>query len=118
MNKYIYRSMWFVVALLSLQVIASEKIFAGEMGSKNAAPIISNIGFMPPPPKELREKFPMCEAFLKVEWIDKEKRVGFSEYELYNQGNKINRVAHALVYLDDDHPILDANLDEFRKNGQ
>lgn len=81
-------------------------------------PSVSNIGFMENPPKELKEKFPMCDAFLKVEWIDKEKKVGYSEYEFYNQGEKINRVAHALIYLNDDHPVFDINLDWFKKNGK
>jgi hypothetical protein len=80
--------------------------------------VVSNIGFMKNPPKALTEKFPMCDAFMKVEWIDKEKKVGYSEYELYDQGNKIDRVAHALVYLDDDHPVFEVNLDEFRKKGK
>jgi hypothetical protein len=79
---------------------------------------IDNIGFIKNPPKELREKFPMCDAFLKVEWIDTEKRVGYSEYEFYNQGKKVHRIAHALVYLDSEHPVFDINMDEFRKKGK
>ena len=78
-------------------------------------PPVSNIGFMGNPPKELKAKFPMCDAFLKVEWIDPENNVGYSEYEVYNQGKKINRTALALVYLDDNHPVFDANLEAFRK---
>lgn len=81
-------------------------------------PDVSNIGLMKNPPKELKEKFPMCDAFLKVEWIDKEKMAGYSEYELYNQGKRINRVARALIYLDKDHPVFNVNLDEFRKKGK
>ncbi len=79
---------------------------------------VSNIGFMENPPKELQIKFPMCDAFLNVEWIDKENNVGYSEYEFYNQGKKINRIAHALIYLDENHPVFDVNLDEFRKKGK
>jgi hypothetical protein len=56
--------------------------------AETAQPPITNVGFMENPPKELKEKFPMCDAFLKVEWIDKEKKVGYSEYEFYNQGKK------------------------------
>jgi hypothetical protein len=29
----------------------------------------NNIGFMKNPPKELKEKFPMCDQFLDVKWI-------------------------------------------------
>lgn len=77
---------------------------------------ISNIGFIKYPPKELTAKFPMCDAFLKVEWINKEEKVGYSEYEFYNQGERINRIAHALVYLEDEHPEFEVNLEQFRKN--
>jgi hypothetical protein len=111
MNTYFTKKVWrmFCAAVwfaLALPVLAEEK------------PNASNIGFMENPPKELKEKFPMCDAFLKVEWIDKESNVGYSEYEFYNQGKKINRVAHALIYLDGNHPVFDVNLDEFRKKGK
>lgn len=111
MNALITRNVWriFCAATLfafAISVLAEEK------------PSVSNIGFMESPPKELTDKFPLCDAFLKVEWIDKEKKAGYSEYEFYNQGEKINRVAHALIYLDDDHPVFDANLEVFRKKGK
>ncbi len=118
MNGQIKRSVWLALFSLSLQVIWPCALFASEMVGKSAAPDISNIGFMENPPKELKEKFPMCDVFLKVEWIDPEKNVGYSEYVVYNQGKKINRTALALVYLDDNHPVFDANLDVFRKKGK
>lgn len=110
MNSLLAKQIWRMFcafALLAFAVSAS----ADETS-------VSNIGFMENPPKELKEKFPTCDAFLKVDWIDKENNVGYSEYEFYNQGKKINRVAHALVYLDENHPVFDINLDEFRKKGK
>ena len=105
-NSYARITLCFVAMLLGV---------AGFVGNGIAADI-SNIGFMENPPKELKEKFPMCDAFLKVKWFDKENKVGFSNYEFYNQGKKINRIAHALVYLEDEHPEFDIDLDQFRKN--
>lgn len=43
---------------------------------------IKNIGFLKQPSSALQERFPMCDAFLKVRWIDKEKMVGYSHYEV------------------------------------
>jgi len=81
-------------------------------------PNISNVGFMENPPKELKEKFPMCDAFLKVEWIDKEKKIGYSQYDFYKDGRKIGGVTSALVHLDEQYPAFDYNLEEFRKSGK
>lgn len=58
----------------------------------------------------------MCDAFLKVKWYDEENSVGYSEYEFYNQGKKVNRVAHAMIYLDDDRPEFMIDLEQFRKD--
>jgi hypothetical protein len=116
MNKYIKRSMWFAVALLGLQVMGSAELIAGEPESKNAALSIDNVGFMENPPKELKEKFPMCDVFLKVEWIDKDKNIGYSQYDFYKDGKKTGRVTSALVHLDEQYPAFDYNLERYRKN--
>lgn len=118
MNNKTISGMKCILYLFGLLLFGSPELFAEEVASKNVASDISNIGFIKNPPKELKENFPMCDAFLKVEWIDKEKKVGYSEYELYNQGKKLSRVAHALIYLDENHPVFDVNLDEFREKGK
>lgn len=65
---------------------------------------VSNIGFMENPPMELKTKFPMCDAFLKVEWIDKKKKIGYSNYEAIMKTKdgqfKDRRKVRALVDLD------------------
>lgn len=81
-----------------------------------SASAISNIGFMKDPPKGLKDKFPMCDAFLKVKWYDEENSIGYSEYEFYNKGKKSNRVAHAMIYLDEDRPEFMIDLERFRKD--
>lgn len=81
-----------------------------------AAQHIDNIGFMKNPPKELREKFPMCDAFLKVKWIDKEKKIGYSRYDFFVDGKKRGRIT-ALVYLGDYMPSLDLDLYNYTKQG-
>ncbi len=35
-----------------------------------------NVGFMKNVPPELRRKFPVCDEFLKVKWIDPKRRIG------------------------------------------
>ena len=48
----------------------------------------NNIGFMKNPPKELKEKFPMCDQFLDVKWIRQ-----------FPEGNWVGMVT-ADVYID------------------
>ena len=73
-------------------------------------PVPENIGFMENPPKELTEKFPMCDAFLKVEWIDKEKKIGYSHYDLYRDGKREKEKAFALIHIHDVLPHFDYDL--------
>lgn len=109
--------------LLLFLVMASPQIFAGELGNKNVAPDISNIGFMENPPKALKEKFPMCDAFLKVEWIDKEKKIGYTHYEalLINDkgilGTEKKKV-WALVNLDDLSPSYTLDIYQYKRQGR
>jgi hypothetical protein len=58
-----------------------------EPGKATVTTVLTNIGFMKSPPKELKKRFPMCDAFFKVEWIE-EKRIGYSRYDLYRDGKK------------------------------
>jgi hypothetical protein len=76
------------------------------------APNISNIGFMKNPPKELKEKFPMCDAFLKVEWIDTKKKIGYSHYEFVDEGKKKN--VWALITLDDLMPSYTLDIYQYK----
>ncbi len=82
-----------------------------------AAPDATNSGFMKNPPKVLKEKFPMCDAFLKVTWIDKEKNIGYSHYDFYIGNRKSKKRAFALVHIDERYPRFDYDLEPYRKQG-
>lgn len=90
----------------------------GKIINKNKGnPIPENIGFMKNPPKELTEKFPMCNAFLKVEWIDKKKKIGYSRYDLYKDGKRDGQMV-VLIYLNQYYPHFDYDLNEYKRSGQ
>lgn len=75
------------------------------MNAEPIKPNITNIGFMKNPPQKLKNKFPMCDAFLKVTWIDKKKKIGYSEYNLYNHGgSKDKQKFLGLIILDENRP--------------
>jgi hypothetical protein len=80
---------------------------------------IENIGFVKSPPLELKEKFPMCDAFLKVTWIDKEKKIGYTEYDLY-KSNEINGEWRnlALVHLDSNWPNFRYDIEAWRNKNE
>ena len=59
----------------------------------------NNIGFMKPKPRDLAKKFPMCDAFLKVDWIDKEKNIGYSQYEVTVNKTGELKMMWSLVYI-------------------
>lgn len=95
------------IGLASVPVFAAdEKIIKKDKGN----PVPENIGFMKNPPKELTRKFPMCGAFLKVEWIDKEKKIGYSHYDLYRDGKREKEKAFALIHIHDALPHFDYDL--------
>lgn len=103
--------------LVLLLVLFPATVFAGEAAKKNAIPDIKNIGFMENPPKKLKEKFPMCDAFLKVKWIDKEKNIGYSRYDLYREGKKSERPAFALIHLHETLPDFHYDLSVYEGAG-
>ena len=100
------RMAWIVLALL--QIITLPLCVA-----ETTQPAITNIGFIANPPKELKEKFPMCDAFLKVEWIDKAKRIGYSHYDAVIEDKK--RSVWALVELDDLMPSYTLDIYQFKR---
>jgi hypothetical protein len=69
---------------------------------------VTNIGFIKNPPKELTDRFPMCDAFLKVQWLNKKEKIGYSHYQIYN-GKTIKQM-WALVYLTKQHPHYNLDL--------
>lgn len=113
MSSLITRITWLMFCLSSLVVFAVSAL-------ADEVPHVSNIGFMENPSKELREKFPMCDAFLKVKWIDKEKKIGYSNYEAIiktKEGNfKEKKIVWALVDLD--VPGIDYDVYQYKMQGR
>jgi hypothetical protein len=101
--KFILVLIVLVFSFVALPAVAAEQGYEKE-------PILKNIGFIDNPSKELKEKYPMCDAFLKVEWIDKEKKIGYSRYDIYRDGKKEKQNAFALIHLDDTRPHFDYDL--------
>ena len=105
--------------LLLAVVLVSPQLPASDGKDGEGSSEFKNIGFVEKPPKELTDTFPMCDAFLKVDWIDKEKKIGYSRYDIYNRfGKKEERPALALIHLDQDRPRFDYDLDEYEAQGQ
>lgn len=69
----------------------------------NAVEEIQNIGFMKNPPQELKAKFPMCDEFLDVQWLDKKYMVGYATYDAFVRKRKSDTPArkrvHAIVAI-------------------
>lgn len=108
----------FFLPLIGWLMMISVPIFANEQERNKVIPKISNIGFIENPPNAMKEKFPMCDAFLKVEWIDKGKKIGYSRYELYmKNGEKDKQAVLALVHLDKHFPRFNYDLSEYQGVG-
>jgi hypothetical protein len=119
-DRYGKKGLVIIILILNLMIVlaaTSARLSAEEAGRTNTS-VLTNIGFMKDPPKELREKFPMCDAFLKVEWIDKSKKIGYSRYDFYGDGKKQSRKAFALIHLDESRPHFDYDLSIFQGKGK
>lgn len=78
-------------------------------------PSIINIGFVKEPSRELKVNFPMCDVFLRVTWLDKEKKIGYTEYDLYkSDGSKDGMHNLALIHLDSNWPSFRYNIETWR----
>lgn len=108
--KIVLSGILILLMLSVLLVVATTEIYASETDKKSNTPALTNIGFMENQSKELKEKFPMCDAFLKVDWIDKEKKIGCSRYDIYRDGKKEKQKAFALIHLDESLPRFDYDL--------
>lgn len=107
-----------MMLLVAFFVMAyGSNIYAGETEKKTDTSTLTNRGFMKNPPKELKEKFPMCDAFLDVEWIDKEKKIGYSTYDLYKDGKKNGQMT-ALIYLNQYFPRFAYDLNIYKRKGK
>jgi hypothetical protein len=82
---------WPTILWCLVQPLTSSYLVAAERATTNPS-VISNMGFESNPSPRLKAKFPMCDAFLKVTWIDKKKNIGYSHYEYYGKDIFLNNV--------------------------
>lgn len=59
----------FALRAFAVKAVLLLLTFAISAQTTHAEDYSNNIGFMKNPPKELKEKFPMCDQFLDVKWI-------------------------------------------------
>ena len=100
-----------LIGLRSFLIVVSEVIFLTTLAYtvEAAQPVASNVGLMLNPPPALKARFPMCDVYLNVEWIDKEKRIGHTHYvtRMINDKGELEaekKSAWALVNLEDSEP--------------
>jgi hypothetical protein len=90
------------------------------MAEEPTSSALNNIGFIKTPPKELTAKFPMCDAFLNVDWIDKEKKIGYTNYEAIIKTKdgrfKGRKKVWALVDLDSQR--IDYDVYQYKRKGR
>jgi hypothetical protein len=98
--------------LASVPLCAEEKKI---INKEKRNPVPENVGFMKNPPKELTEKFPMCDAFLEVEWIDKKYNTGYTNYEVKIKGKK--RTVWELITMEGDRKFLGWDVYQYKKQG-
>ncbi len=104
-------------------VSVSPQLLADDLEKTTPKPYQKNIGFVKNPPKALREKFPMCEAYLNVKWIDRARMIGHSHYEatLINDKGMLDgekKMVFALVRLDDLWPSYTLDIYEYKHQGR
>lgn len=100
--------------LLSLLLVFIVNIYAEDMDVSVSQ---INGGFIKNPPLELTKKFPMCDAFLNVDWIDKTKKIGYSTYDLYKNGKKDGRF-YSLVMMSEGKYIIDLDAYSYKRQGK
>lgn len=123
MRKIIDRWAYIVIIMTSLLVVPTLSLWADESTTKLSPASLENIGFVKNPSKALQEKFPMCDAFLKVEWIDNEKKIGYSNYlaaSIDDNGKleKERKMVWALVHLGDISPAYSYDIYQYLKNNR
>lgn len=85
-----------------------------------AEPPIFSGGLIHNPPIALKKKFPMCDAYLDVEWIDKKKRIGYTHYvtRMLNDKGELEtekKSAWALVNLEDSEPSYTLDIYPYKQ---
>lgn len=98
-------------AIIATLIICNTGI--SDTGSKK----FTNIGFIKSPSNELKKKFPMCDEFLDIKWVSREKGIGEVRHDIYKDGKQAGQM-HSLVYMNENHPYDRLELYSFEKNGE
>lgn len=109
-------SPWMNIFLLGLLSMWTPSVYAAMANTNSTLPAISNIGFMKDPPKEWRKQYPMCDAFLRVTWLNKDKRIGYSTFSYFTDGIRHGKMT-ALVYIGPSYASFDMDLYKYRHDG-
>ncbi len=111
--KYVYDCLCCFTALFFLLCYCP--VLAENSPAEPPATILNNIGFIQNP-GTLHKKYSMCEAFLKVEWIDTKKKIGYTQYEITVDKTGEKKTVWALVTLNDEGThYLDWDIYAFRQ---
>lgn len=92
----------------------TSSVSANYLGKVNKLP---NRGFIKNPSGESTEKFPMCDDFLNVEWLDKENGYGYVEHDLYLSGNLLPP-KKSLIYIHEKKVDHMFDLNQYDKYGK
>ncbi len=114
MNKIV------TIAVLCYLSASSINLLAAEPHVTDATSEIKNSGFEKNPPAALKQKFPMCNEFVKVKWISKERQIGYSEFEtpLKNkQGKSIGKGKVSVLVMMKGDPDMWYEVSYFKEEG-
>jgi hypothetical protein len=108
-----------VVGLLLL--VSSVSAVAEERPENAASTETTNIGFEKNPPAALKRKFPICDTFLKVLWINRKEQIGYSEFEAPSQdknGKSIGRRKVSVLVMMKPEPEMRYEVSYYKEQGQ
>lgn len=94
----------FIVTIFTTVSCTSKVHTAKPIRNNNLGPEYSNVG-LSEPSAELKEKFPVCQKVLNVTWINKEKKIGYSNYDVYWRNG---------AYIDEYKAFVDLNAPKKR----
>ena len=83
---------------------------------------IYNQGFISEPSQALKDKFPLCDRFLDVEWINRSLGVGYLKHDIYKNGKYLGQMESQIIMPPDadvyHRPWDRIELYDFKKNGE
>ncbi len=103
-----------IAQMLTLFGLSIALVHADAPPPSRALTEMSNSGFVANPPEAWNKQFPMCDAFLKVTWIDRKKKIGFAHFDVFDSnGNRVPPGAAAIVDLDEYQPTFDYSATKY-----